>query len=77
MKKITLSELINKLEMRASFIRQLDGQDVSSRKVVLGPFLHQNTGSMMENESAEFEMNHKEVFDQMRKIQQDTARFLK
>ena len=77
MKKMTLSQLINTLEMRHSFLRQLDRQEVSSRKVVMGPFLHQNDGSMTEQESAEFESDNQEVFDQMRKNNKDSARFLK
>ncbi len=74
---MTLAQLINRLKMRKTFLLQLDGQEVSGRKAVLSPFLHQNDESMTERESAEFESNNQEVFDQMRKNHEDSARFLK
>lgn len=72
-----LQQLLSKLRLRESFIDQLNGQEVSKRRVILTPFLHQGSENSSEQESAQFERENQDLFDQMRKNQQDIGRTLK
>ena len=66
-----LKRLITKLNLRNAFIHSLDGKEVSGRTAVLRPFLHQGTADTTEKDSAQFEVDNKELFDQLHKNKND------
>lgn len=67
-----LQNLINGLEEQYKFINNLSGQEIDLGKfttISYGPYLHQNSENVSEEESAKFEAENKKVFDFLRTIE--------
>ena len=65
------SDIVKILEKVGDIISRRDGQTLDLQKESIfsqGPFLHQNTGTMGEEESAVFERNNPELFAYLRSL---------
>ncbi len=64
-----LDKLIQGLENREAFIQSQDEREIDlsrEKTFVSGPFLHQGTEGMSEEQSAQFEVENKELFRWLR-----------
>jgi hypothetical protein len=71
MKAPGLDKLITKLENRQRFLQSQDGREINlgtETTFVQGPFLHQETEEMSEEESLQFELENKELFRYLRSL---------
>lgn len=74
-----LEKLMAKLGNRTSFLKRQDGRevDLGTEKIfVSGPFLHQDTEAMTEQESFKFEIDNRELFMWLRSFGNEVKRTL-
>lgn len=76
-----LEQLLKHMDDRQKYLDSRNGQVIDpkqDRSVIFGgPFLHEGTESITEQESAEFERDSPETFKQLRKLKQDLFDTLK
>ncbi len=72
-----LSKLIRGFQDRDAYIDSVVGQEINLNETRIfvqgGPYLHQDTDTMTEEESARFERENKKLFDWMRHFRSNIA----
>ena len=70
-----INDVIKRLQRVSEKVQSLDAQKIDLVKensfVKGGPFLHQDTDEMSEEESAKFERSNQELFDFLRSLDED------
>ena len=75
-----LNDLIANMQKVEDYVNSLNGQKIDlnrTKTFVPGPFLHQDTAAMSEEESAAFERNNKKLFDFIQSTTHEISQMLK